>query len=113
MREFVEARDTSTGGVGTVDVQTWLARLRRAWETFLDFLYGASVYDFVLELRQEKAALERLFVLAVLGDVLGVPILPPYYALRLLPYMAPHLPTWKMSMLRERDLTDLVHHEMG
>lgn len=93
--------------------RTWQGKLENAWRAFLDFLYGATIYDFVLELRQEKASLERLFVLAVLGDLLGVPILPPYYALRLLPYMVPHLPVWKRSMLRERDLTDLMRHELG
>lgn len=93
--------------------RSWRGRLTSAWRAFLDILYGATIYEFVQELRQEKASLERLFVLAVLGDVLGVPILPPYYALRLLPYMAPHLPVWKRSMLRERDLTELLRHEMG
>jgi hypothetical protein len=93
--------------------RSWRGKLESAWRAFVDVLYGATVYDFVQELRQEKASLERLFVLAVLGDLLGVPILPPYYALRLLPYMAPYLPVWKRSMLRERDFTELVRHEIG
>jgi hypothetical protein len=59
------------------------------------------------------ASLERLFILIVFGDLLGVPILPPYYALRLLPYIVPSLSTWRRSMLRERDLTDLLDQELG
>ena len=43
----------------------------------------------------------------VFGDLLGVPILPPYYALRLLPYAVPRINRWKRSLLRERDWTDL------
>jgi len=96
-----------------VDNPTWRTRLSGAWKTFMDFIYGATIYDMALELRQERASLERLLVLVILGDMLGVPILPPYYALRLLPYMMPHLPVWKMSMMRERDFTDLIRHELG
>jgi len=88
--------------------RSWRGKLESAWRAFVDVLYGATVYDFVQELRQEKASLERLFVLAVLGDLLGVPILPPYYSLRLLPYVVPQISTWKRRMLRERDLTDAL-----
>jgi hypothetical protein len=49
----------------------------------------------------------------VFGDVLGVPILPPYYALRLLPFVVPSIEGWRYSMLRERDLTDLFDGEIG
>jgi hypothetical protein len=42
------------------------------------------------------------------GDLLGIPILPPYYSLRLLPFVVPNINRWKYSMLRERDLVDLV-----
>ena len=31
-------------------------------------------------------------MLVVFGDLLGVPILPPYYTLRLLPYVVPKIP---------------------
>ena len=37
-----------------------------------------------------------------------VPILPPYYSLRLLPYAVPQIATWKRRMLREKDLTDAM-----
>ncbi len=72
-----------------------------------EMLYGATVYDWVRDLNRERGMRERLFVLAVFGDVLGVPLLPPYYALRLLPYVVPRIEGWRYSMLRERDLTDL------
>jgi len=52
-----------------------------------------------------------LFVLITMGDWLGIPILPPYYTLRLLPYVVPHLAGWKCCLLRERDLTDLTDFE--
>jgi hypothetical protein len=53
-------------------------------------------------------------MLGVYGDMLGVPILPPYYGLRLLPYVVPQIATWKRSVLRERELgSDHEHHLHG
>jgi hypothetical protein len=50
----------------------------------------------------------------VFGDMLGVPVLPPYYGLRLLPFVAPQLGAWKRSLLRERELgSDHEHHLHG
>jgi hypothetical protein len=50
-------------------------------------------------------------VLITMGDLVGIPILPPYYALRLLPYVLPSIEGWRFRLLRERDLTDLVDFE--
>jgi hypothetical protein len=81
----------------------------RRWARVLgEVFYGMTVYEMVHELNKARAASEHLFVLAVFGDLLGVPILPPYYSLRLLPYVVPSLDTWRRSMLRERDITDLI-----
>lgn len=91
----------------------WQQQLRRLAKTIGDMFYGATVYDWVRELEKERGMVERLFVLAVFGDVLGVPLLPPYYALRLLPYVVPSLDTWRYSMLRERDFVDLFDGEIG
>jgi hypothetical protein len=75
-------------------------------------LYGASVYEIVRDLHKERANLERLFILVVFGDILGLPVLPPYYTLRLLPYVMPNITGWKRGILRERDLTDLCNQEI-
>jgi hypothetical protein len=50
--------------------------------------------------------MENLFILVTLGDLIGVPILPPYYSLRLLPYIVPQVSTWKRRVLRERDILE-------
>lgn len=86
--------------------------LKRVGKAFLDMLYGATVYEMVRDLNKEKGHLEHLFVLIVFGDFLGVPILPPYYTLRLLPYVVPRIANWRMSMLRERDITDMCDQEI-
>jgi hypothetical protein len=91
----------------------WQERLKNLARMLGEMLYGASVYDWVRELNKERGTLERLFVLTVFGDLLGVPLLPPYYALRLLPYVMPSITRWRYSMLRERDLTDLFDSEIG
>ena len=83
-----------------VQLGRFLAALR-------DILYGATIYEMVRDLRKERGEIERLFILIVFGDLVGVPILPPYYALRLLPYVVPALDRWKRGLLRERDWTDL------
>jgi len=73
-----------------------------------EVFYGATVYDWVRGLRRQRGEVEHLFVLITFGDLIGLPILPPYYTLRLLPYVVPSLNRWKRSLLRERDWTDLA-----
>lgn len=78
-----------------------------------DFIYGATVFDWVRDIQRERGQVERLFVLITFGDILGIPILPPYYTLRLLPYVVPAIEQWKRSLLRERDITDLAEFICG
>lgn len=88
-------------------------RARKLITTLRDVLYGMTVYDWVLELEKARNEQDRLFTLMVFGDLLGIPLLPPYYTLRLLPYIVPTLTSWQRSMLRERDFTDLITQEIG
>ena len=78
-----------------------------------EVFYGMTVYDWVRELEKARNEHNRLFTMMVFGDLIGVPILPPYYTLRLIPYIVPNLESWRRSMLRERDLTDLIDQEIG
>jgi hypothetical protein len=86
--------------------------LLRLARTIGEMIYGATVHEMVRDLRKERARLEHLFILVVFGDILGIPVLPPYYTLRLLPYAMPNFAGWKRSVLRERDLTDLCDQEI-
>ena len=88
-------------------------RLRELARAFGQVIYGMTIHDMVRELNKARGSLEHLFILTVFGDLLGVPILPPYYSLRLLPYIFPTLDTWRRSMLREKDFTDLLDQEIG
>lgn len=71
-----------------------------------DFLFGMSGYEYVRHALETRAALESLFMAVTVGDMIGLPVLPPYYSLRLLPYVTPGIETWKRRVLRERDPTD-------
>lgn len=71
-----------------------------------EFLYGMVLHEPALVAQQEKANLERLLFLVTFGGMLGVPVFPPYFSLRLLPYVFPRIEQWKRAMLREKDWTD-------
>jgi len=76
---------------------------RQKLNEFLFGMVGLELAEHALEMR---ASVESLFMMATVGDMLGLPVLPPYYSLRLLPYVTPHINTWKRRVLREREFTD-------
>ena len=80
--------------------------LRHYCRTLRQVLYGFTAYEMDVSLRKERGTLNQYFTLIIFGDLLGLPLLPPYYTLRLLPHIFPELKAWKRSMLRERDLMD-------
>ena len=71
-----------------------------------EFLFGMMGYELAHHALEMRASLESLFMLATVGDMIGVPILPPYYSLRLLPFVVPQIATWKRRVLREKEFTD-------
>ena len=77
----------------------WLERCR-------EFLYGMVGFEFERQALELRGELESAFLLITVGDMLGVPVVPPLYSLRLLPYLVPHIATWKRRVMRERDLAD-------
>jgi hypothetical protein len=78
------------------------------WESAKSVLYGMAGHDMTRYALKTRGSMEHLFILITMGDLLGIPILPPYYSLRILPYVVPQVSTWKRRMLRERDLTDAL-----
>jgi hypothetical protein len=74
-----------------------------AWaNTLREIFYGATGYEFERQAARLRGDLENLFMFMIVGDTIGVPILPPYYALRLVPYVIDVMPYWKRRVLRER-----------
>jgi hypothetical protein len=85
-----------------------LGKLRRLPKVLREILYGMTIHEMDLELKKERANLDHLFKLIAFGDLVRLPLLPPYYSMRLLPFIVPSIETWKRSLLREKDLTDFV-----
>jgi hypothetical protein len=88
-------------------------RLRRIADAARQILYGMTTYEWAQSAKRGRAEVESLFVLVSFGDLVGIPILPPYYTLRLLPYIVPAINRWKRSLLRERDWSDLTEFIEG
>ncbi len=71
-----------------------------------EFLHGMYAYEFERQALEMRGEVESAFMLITFGDMLGVPVLPPLYSLRLLPYVVPEIGKWKRRVSRERDLSD-------
>ena len=91
----------------------FVARLKGLPRILREVLYGFTIHEMDLELRKERGHLDHLFMLVIFGDLVGLPLLPPYYSMRLLPYIIPSIEKWKRSILREKDLTDFVATDIG
>ena len=78
------------------------------WQNIRETVYGMAAHDMSRAALRTRASMEHLFILITMGDLLGIPILPPYYSLRLLPYVVPQIATWKRRMLREKDAADAM-----
>lgn len=76
------------------------------WQAVREFLFGMFGMEIAQHAMEMRASLESIFMLGTVGGMLGVPVLPPYYSLRLLPYLYPHISTWKRRVLREREFSD-------
>ena len=77
----------------------WLNSLRY-------FFYGMYAFEIERHTIEMRASLETLFMAITFGDMLGLPIIPPYYSLRVLPFVVPSISTWKRRVMRERDFTE-------
>lgn len=84
---------------GTQRKKGWRAALR-------EMVYGMAGYEFARHVLEERAAMETVFMAVTVGDMVGLPVMPPYYSLRLLPYSVGQLEGWKRRALRERSVTD-------
>jgi len=76
----------------------WNALRRAAGE----FLYGMTGYEFAHEAMRMRQETGTMLMLMTFGELVGLPVFPPYYSLRLLPYVAPEIGSWKRQVLRER-----------
>lgn len=108
MRPFYRPRPGTSKPSGAWENQLTLQPAERPsfWRSVGEFLFGMAGLELSQHALGMRAAIESVFMLSVFGDMIGVPVLPPYYSLRLLPYVVPQVATWKRRVLRERELTD-------
>jgi hypothetical protein len=71
-----------------------------------EFLYGMTGYEFAREAVHLRHEAGVLLMLLSFGDMLGLPVLPPMYSLRILPYVIEDIEPWKRHLLRERHPLD-------
>lgn len=72
------------------------------------FFYGAFLFELEMHLRKTKSAYEKIFMLLLYADMLGVPVISNYYSFRLLPYILNQLEPWKKEILKEFDILEAV-----
>jgi len=87
-------------------IRPFANQIERLLETFRKIAFGMAAHEIVLYSTRLRADMESLFILITLGNLIGLPILPPYYSLRLLPYFMPQIASWKRRVLRERDFIE-------
>lgn len=75
-------------------------------EALSEFVYGMTGHEFARHAVATRASLETIFMVTCMGDMIGVPVIPPYYSLRILPFVVPQIATWKRRVLRERHFTE-------
>jgi len=73
---------------------------------FGQLAFGMMGYEFAQGALATRVAMENLFMVVVVGDMIGIPVMPPYYSLSLLPYVVPEITSWKRRVLREREFSD-------
>lgn len=82
--------------------------LDRVRNVFGEVFYGMALYEIERSHRRSRGSLEHLFILITFGDMVGIPILPPYYCMRLLPFVVPEIKGWQRRLARERDYLDAI-----
>lgn len=83
-----------------------------SWQAIKDFFYGLTGYQFVNHARAMKHEAETLFLLVTLGDLVGLPVMPPVYSLRLLPYVVPEIGKWKGQLTRKKEFWEKEEYDL-
>ena len=86
-----------------------LASFRHAMSKFM---YGMTGYEFARHAVEMRHEMETLFMVVTMGDLIGVPVLPPIYSLRLLPYVVPEIATWKRHLARRKEFWEKEEYDL-
>jgi hypothetical protein len=86
--------------------------MSRSWLVLSDFFYGMTGYQFAHHARELKQDSESLFLIVTLGDLVGIPIMPPAYSLRLLPYTVLKIGNWKLQLARRKEFWEKAEYDL-
>ncbi len=81
-------------------------------EAIKQFIYGLTGYDFARHATEMRREVEAIFMVVTFGGLMGVPVLPPIYALRLLPYVVPSIGQWKRQMARRKEFWEKEEYDL-
>lgn len=87
-------------------------QLEGAWAAVKRFLYGLTGYEFARHALEMRHEMEAIFMVVTLGDLIGVPVLPPIYSLRLLPYAVPEIAAWKRHLARHKEFWEKEEYDL-
>lgn len=97
---------------GSKQVESCGTYLARRWVAAKQFFFGLVGYPFVRHALEMRRELESIFIVVTMGDLLGLPILPPAYRLRLLPYVAPEIASWKRRLARRKEFWEKEEYDL-
>lgn len=83
--------------------RTWKKRLRKPAQAVKDFFYGLTGYGFAHYALAKRHEMESIFMVVTFGDLIGIPVLPPIYSLKLLPYVTLEIEKWKRQFARQKE----------
>jgi len=104
--ESIEEKAMALGS-GSSDPETLNSIFRAAHS-----IKGGSGTSGFTQLSEATHEMETLFMVVTMGDLIGVPVLPPVYSLRLLPYVVPEIATWKRNMARRKDFWEKEEYDL-
>lgn len=81
-------------------------------EAISSFVYGLTGYEFARHALEMRHEMEAVFIVVTLGDLIGVPVLPPVYSLRLLPYVVPEIETWKRHLAKRKEFWEKEEYDL-
>ncbi len=85
---------------------------KRRWQAVKDFFYGMTGYEFVHHASEMRHEAESIFLVVTLGDLVGIPVMPPVYVLRLLPFVAPKIAAWKGQLARRKEFWEKEEYDL-
>lgn len=88
------------------------AVIKQKWQAVRDFVYGLTGYQFARHAREMKQEVEAILFITTVGDLVGVPVIPPLFALRLLPHLAPKITAWKRRLARKKEFWEKEEYDL-